>query len=242
MKIDKFISVTAIAVLLVLLQSCVTTSEGGFNVLPDDERAVIDFVQLASTYYEAGDMSAAKRHVNNALAIDNEYSDVYNILALIQQFQGDIDLAEQSFERAISLDGTNSKARNNYAALLFSLGRFETASNQLEVVVRDFNYEGRAVAFENLGRSFVQLQRLAEAEAAFARALQLNPDLYLSALEMAQIKSSDEQWLSARNFYRQYLTTIQFTNFPTRLNPCGLEYKLNDNFLTLIYSMTSSYY
>ncbi len=197
-----------------MLSACVTTTTGGFNVEPSDEEALEDYVQLAVAYYDAGDLPGARRHINNALEIDDRNSDIYNVLALIFQREGDLDLAGDNFRRAIRLDRANSRARNNYAALLFSQGDYDEAFEQLQEVTADTMYEGRAIAFENLGRSAVALGRDAEAELAFERALQLNGNLYVSPVELALLRAKRQDWNSARQAFRQYLTTSEFYNIP----------------------------
>lgn len=197
-----------------VLGACVTTTTGGFNVEPSEEEAMEDYIQLAVAYYDAGDLAGARRHINNAMQIDDRNSDIYNVLALIFQREGDLELAEEHFRRAIRLDRENSRARNNFAALLFSQGEFEEAYEQLSLVTQDTMYEGRAIAFENLGRSALPLDRKAEAEQAFQRALQLNGNLYVSAVELALLRAERQDWEGARQAFQQYLTTAEFYNIP----------------------------
>ena len=236
----------AACVLLGLLTSCVTTTTGGFTVEASEEQAVQDYVQLALAYYEAGDLAGARRHVNNALAISDRYADVYNLLAMIAQREGDLDLAEENFLRAIRLDRGNSRARNNYAAMLFSLERYAGAFEQLQVVANDIDYDGRAIAFENLGRSALRIERDADAESAFARALQLNSNLFVSALELSLLKLKRGDDRGARQNFQQYLTIVDFFKLPhtprallagiqigSRLN----EQKLVDDFALILSTM-----
>jgi len=203
------------AALLVLLAglmstACITTTTGGFASTASDERAVEDYVNLAVGYYDANDMVGARRNISNALDIDDRNSTIYNVLALILQREGDIQAAQETFERAISLDGGNARARNNYAVLLFSVKNFQEAYNQLEQVVSDSMYEGRAIAFENLGRSALMIDKTDEAKNAFQRALQLNSNLYLSALELAIIRLNRDDLQGARTAFNQYLTIVGF--------------------------------
>ena len=204
----------ALSALLATLVSCVTTTTGGFNVDSSDEQAVEDFIQLAIGYYDAGDMTGARRNINNALRLDNRNSNAYNVLALVFQTEGDLDLAEENFLEAINLDRDNSRARNNYAALLFAADRYREAYEQLQRVTQDVNYEGRGIAFENLGRAALRIDRPDDAAAAFRRALQINSNLYISALELAILEADRQNWQVARNFFQQYMTTADFYNIP----------------------------
>jgi type IV pilus assembly protein PilF len=193
-----------------MLTGCVTTTSGGFTSTASDERAVEDYVNLAVGYYDVNDMAGARRNISNALKVDDRNSTIYNVLALILQREGDIRLAQETFERAISLDGDNARARNNYAALLFSIQDFQEAYDQLEQVVSDSMYEGRAIAFENLGRSALMIGKIDEATNAFQRALQLNSNLYLSALELSIIRLNRNDLPGARSAFTQYLTIVGF--------------------------------
>lgn len=202
------------ASLSLIVSTCVTTTTGGFNVDASEDRALQDYVQLATAYYDANDLAGARRHLANARAIDDRNSSIHNVEALIYQAEGDLELAEQSFQRALSLDRNNSRARNNYAALLFSLDRYHDAFAELQVVTQDVNYGGRAIAFENLGRAAMRIGREEDAQRAFQRALQLNANLYVSSLELAIFAIDARNWRVATQYFQQYLTTVQFYNVP----------------------------
>ena len=110
-----------------------------------EERTANDYIQLALAYFDNNDMRGARRHVNNAFDIDNRISDGYMVLAMVFRREGNLDLADSNFLRAISLDQNNSRARNNYATMLFSQERFRESYEQLERVAGDTSYEGRAL-------------------------------------------------------------------------------------------------
>ncbi len=209
------LSAAALTVLQILVVGgCVTTTTGGFNPEVSEEEALDDYVQLAVAYYEANDMAGARRHITNALEINDQSSEVYNILALVHRREGDLDLANEAFLRAIRLNSNNSQARNNYAAFLFDQQRYQEAYEQLEIVSGDTGYDGRAIAFENLGRNALRMGAADEAERAFTRALQLNRNLYVSALELAQIRFANGNYQSARTLYDQYRTIKDFYGIP----------------------------
>lgn len=208
------LKIVAALMLGLWLSACETTTTGGFNVAPDQEQALQDYVQLAVAYYDANDMSGARRHINNALAINARSADAHNVLALVLQREGDLELADATFRRALGYERDNSRVRNNYAAFLFSQQRYEDAFEQLQLVADDPAYEGRSIAFENLGRAALALGRRDEAERAFERALQMNNNLYLSSLELADIRLAKGDWSNAHLAWEQYLTTREFYSIP----------------------------
>jgi type IV pilus assembly protein PilF len=212
--IQKLISLLAAAAVAVLLSSCVTTTTGGYMVEASEQQAVQDYIRPAIAYYDSDDLITSRRHLNNALAIDARNADAYNVLALISQREGDLDLAEDAFRTALGHDRSNSRARNNYAVLLFGQERFSEAYDELVRVTGNANYDGRAVAFENQGRSALRLGRIDDASNAFTRALRLNASLHISALEMSLIEFNQENEDRAHQLFQQYLTTVQFYSIP----------------------------
>ena len=210
----KVRTVASLVLVGALLGSCVTTTTGGFNVETSNEDALDNYIQLTVAYFDTDDMPNARRNLANALEIDDRNSEAYNVLALIFQREGDQQLALENFRRSIRLDRANSRARNNYAALLFATGDYETAFDELETVTEHTMYDGRAVAFENLGRSALKLGRVSDAEAAFQRALQLNSNLYVSSVVLALLLAQRENWQGARLAFQRYLTTTDFYGIP----------------------------
>jgi type IV pilus assembly protein PilF len=210
----KLASLLAVLLASSMLSSCVTTTAGGFMADASEERAANDYIQLALAYFDNNDMRGARRHVNNAFDIDNRISDGYVVLAMVFRREGNLSLADSNFLRAISLDQNNSRARNNYATMLFSQERFRESYEQLERVAGDTSYEGRPLVFEGLGRSALRLGRQEDAKAAFQRALQLNENLFIAPLELALVYFDQENYPLARQYYLSYLTTNAFLQLP----------------------------
>ena len=207
---------SALVILLVssMLSSCVTATTGGFMADASEERTAADYIQLVLGYFDNNDMPGGRRHVNNALDIDNRITDCYIFLAMVFQSEGDLDLADSNFLRAINLDQDNSRARYNYSAMLFSQEHFRESYEQLERVASDASYKGRSLVFEGLGRSALRLGRQEDAKAAFQRALQLNENLFIAPLELALVYFDQQDYPLARQYYQNYLTTIAFLQLP----------------------------
>lgn len=202
----------AVLISALLLGACVTTTQGGFNVNSSPDRALEDYIQLAAGYYAVDDLVNAKRHVDNALDIDRRSARAHNIRALIHQREGEDRLARETFERAVSLEPSSSRVRNNYAAFLYAQEDFEAAYEQLTRVAADTEYESRPLAFQNLGLAAVATGRREEGIEAFQRALLLDNSLYRSSLELAELYFEDGEFGRARNRYQQFEISRQFSN------------------------------
>lgn len=222
--------VLLVLVTMLALSACVTTTTGGFKTEPSLVQAERDFVQLAIGYYEANDMQAARRNINNALAINDRSSEAYNALALVLQKEGDTALARRTFERAIGFDANNSRARNNYAVFLFAQEDYEEAARQLQIVANDTTYEARALAFQNLGLATLRTASAERAKNAFERALQLDANLFRSSLELAQINYDQGEYATAMQYYQQFVTTSNFYSIAQTAQSLWLGVQLEKRF------------
>jgi type IV pilus assembly protein PilF len=197
-----------VIVAMLLLAGCVTETTG-FNADARPEQALKDYIDLATGYLEKKDLVNAKRHLNNASGFDPNNSEVFALWGLVYSSEGEPRLADESFQRSLRINPRNAQARNNYAAFLFAESRFDDAYEQLEQVVEDTTYVGRAQAFENLGLAALRLQRLDDAEYAFGRAVQLDDRQLRASLELANLLLQKQEVLQARQYYRNYLTLLQ---------------------------------
>ena len=214
---------TAAACLLCLsavfsLPGCVTTTTGGFEPEVSLKQAVIDYSRLAQAYLEAGDLASARRHANNALAIDSDAAASIEALALVAQREGDDELADELFRRALRAEPEASRIRNNYAAALFAEGRLDEARTQLRRVVADTAYEGRAQSYENLGLVALQMQSSEQAREAFTRAQQLDDSLVQSALELGILNIEQQNWDAARVQFERYLAARETRGLSDTVN------------------------
>ena len=186
------------------LSACVTTERGGIGDKADDAKALEYSVQLARTYIGSGNWSAAKRHLKNALEIDDSSAEVYEALALVFQNTGEFELAEENYKKSISIDSKASRVRNNYATFLYSQNRVEEAAEQLEVVVADTLYDKRAQAFVNLGRAYMQLNQLAKAETSFRRAYLMERRNYSLMYQLADVYFQMGEYPKSQQFFDAY--------------------------------------
>ncbi len=171
-----------IILMSVMLASCVSETTGGFNQANPEETLDV-YLQLALGYVEQQDLSQARRHLANASEIDPNNSDIYDIWGLVYTLEGDLNLADESFMRALRMDSENSQVRNNYAAFLYSNGRFQAAYDQLD-----------------------------DAEYAFNRAIQLKGNRIRSTLELSDISLQQGNIQDAGRYYQSFLTLRQFFN------------------------------
>lgn len=195
--------------LSVLLAGCITHEGKVFNTEPSPEEALRTRVQLARSYIGEQNWEDAKRNLSIAAEIDPNSPEVHEAFALVYQSTGEYELAEESFRRALALKSDFSRARNNFAAFLYSQARFAEAEEQLEVVIRDTLYEGRPRAFINLGLCRVQLGDKEGAREALARALTMDRTNRLALLELAHIEYEMANWRAAEYHLNTYRSLVR---------------------------------
>ena len=192
-----------IVFLLALMAGCVTETQGPEPAVMDPEQAISQRVALARQYIGAGDWDNAKRNLELAASIDDNNPEVLEAFALVFQSTGEFELAEANFARALDL-GAGSRARNNYAAFLFSQGRYEESASEFRTVTADTLYSGRPRAFVNLGLALLQLDNTAEARQAFTRSLFMDSRNPTALLELTQISLTEGDVEAASGYYGSY--------------------------------------
>ncbi len=95
------------------------------------------FVQAAGDYLPHHEgLDRARALITRALELDPELSEAHSALGnLAMQADHDWPRAEREFERAITLNPSNTMARVSYSTLLRVLGRFPEAEHQLRMAV-----------------------------------------------------------------------------------------------------------
>ncbi|WP_417597089.1 type IV pilus biogenesis/stability protein PilW [Oceanospirillum sp.] len=169
------------------------------------QQSVHSYTQLGFAYLERDNIERSKRAFLKALNFDDKAYDAVHGMALIYQKEGEIELAEEYFKTALRAGGSFSVARNNYAAFLYSQGRYVEACHQLEITVEDTLYVKRRLAFENLGLCQLQLNQITKAETSFKRALQLDRNSARALLELASIKDMQNYPQNAWGYLKKHL-------------------------------------
>jgi type IV pilus assembly protein PilF len=196
---------------LALAGGCVTTETGNLpKAKPTDERLQAH-LDLARGYLEQRDVGNARRPLEQALKIDPTSVEANVLMATIYQVEGENDLADATYRKAIRYDPDHAMARNNYGGFLYAEGRFEEARRQLLVAVKDTTYTARAQAYENLALTELKLGRLEDAEKSFQRALMLNSSQPRALLELADLYFERGVYPTSKQYYDAYIRSSRQT-------------------------------
>lgn len=190
--------------LSVLLGGCVTTGMPQRQEV-DLDKALQTHVQLGLRYLQSGDSrEAARRHFLEALKLGERNPQAHHGLALLYQMDGELDVAESHFRKALRYGDDFSMARTNYGAFLYQQERYKDALEQFERASEDLTYGRRSYALANYGRTAIKLGMAEEAERAYTRALALDSNLPQALLELAELKFDTGQYSQAKRYLDRF--------------------------------------
>ncbi|GGX94158.1 hypothetical protein GCM10007160_22190 [Litchfieldella qijiaojingensis] len=164
------------------------------------------YTQLGTAYLERDNLPRAISALDHALELRPDHAEALQVMAMVYQRQGEADLADDYFQRALKADGNVTRARNNYAAYLFDQGRTAEACLQLERASQDTQYPNRAQLFANLGQCQSELGNLDAARQSLTQAQAIDARSPRSYFTLAEIEYSQgnysRAWDQLQSFVR----------------------------------------
>ena len=109
-----------LAAVIGLMVGCVIEYSGGTQMSFEPEVALDKRVALARQYIGVGDWENAKRNLEFSQEVDPNNAEVFEAFALVYQSTGEFEMAENQLSAALKGEPTLSRARNNFAAFLYS--------------------------------------------------------------------------------------------------------------------------
>jgi type IV pilus assembly protein PilF len=162
------------------------------------------YVELSGAYLREGQFNEALRNARKAVLVDPRHSNAHYILALVQQSLGQLDLADEAYRKAISLDERNPDVLNAYGSFLCNQGKFEDADAYFRRALQNPLYNSPWLALHNAGWCRQKAGDAAAAETDFRAALRANPRFPPSLLSMGEISLDKGAFLSARAYLQRY--------------------------------------
>ncbi|MEX0615776.1 MAG: type IV pilus biogenesis/stability protein PilW [Methylophaga sp.] len=205
MKIQTFFAALLISALLTACAGNTRNTASGGN-----EAAEIN-MRLGLNYMQRGDYEFALEKLEKALQQDPNLPSAHNTIALLYQRLREVEKAEHHFKKAVDLAPEYSEAQNNYGAFLCQQQRYDEAEQRFLIAVENPLYQSVAQAYENAGLCAMQDDDVAKAEGYFRRALQFEPTLSKSLLQMAEISYQQQNYLQARGYVQRFHDAATWT-------------------------------
>jgi len=183
--------------LALLLPACKTTttystsSDGSQDGAPKQEgdphkRAAVR-LQLASAYYQKGQLETAIREATDATQIDPGLAAAYGLLGLIYMDLDRKKQADSSFIRALELNDKDPELNNNYGWFLCRNGREAESIRYFDRAAADHLYATPAMALQNAGMCLIQIGDRERAEKYLLRAFEADASSPVAKYQLARL-------------------------------------------------------
>lgn len=158
------------------------------NVTPKDTltRAKAH-TELASLYFQSGNLIVALEELTLAIAINSDYAPAYSTRGVVLYHIKEFDSADKDFRRALSLSERDPEINNNYGWYLCQTGKEKEAIEYFMKAIRNPLYQTPEVAHLNLGACYVKLGQLDLAEDFVRRTLRFSPENPQALYQLAMI-------------------------------------------------------
>lgn len=224
-KVMKYLVIPM--VLTVLLAGCQSTPQSTSSMVyqgtdpSQRKRDKSELAQartaLAGQLIAQRQLDAAKRQLDEALEADGRYAPAYDMMGNLLRAEGspaNLAKADEYFKKAISLDAEFTQARNNYGVYLSEMGRYQEAIEQFNIAGSTLGYRNRAGALENLGLTYLKINNVSAAEAAFNKAMEVERGAVVAKMEMIDILINRRESLKAKAYFDDLKGLLQLHGQP----------------------------
>ena len=170
----------------------------------DPDKKANAYADLGMGYLDTQNFSRSLREFGRALELRPRHPRALHGMALTYQAQGEHELAEDYFRRALRADRNKTSARNNYAAFLFEQSRYDEARTQLERASEDRRYPNRALILENLGYVALAMQDDLAARSYFQQSLRHDSRAPGARRELLRLDLAEQQLTSAQRHWQVF--------------------------------------
>lgn len=193
---------------------------------------------LAATYYESWNEEAAFRYAEEALSIDPNYKEAYELIGDIYDKQNDIAKAIVNYEKAYEIDSQYQYVEEKLIKAYFKVGNYQKAVEVCDhlmghIPLDNSTAKARALTSVHLGAllrksyGLIYLKKYQEAIDNFLRGRALDLELGLP-IHLSLYRDDDE---SIFKMYYQLGNTVEADKYRTLLKE---SHKLSDEDVTVL--------
>ena len=168
-------------------------------------------VELAMGYFEQGKSTIALDEIKQAILIDPTYSDAFSLRGLIYMRLNDFGIAEESFNKALSLKPRDGNVLHNMAWLKCQDGRYAQSMTFFSQALANPNYRERAKTHMAQGLCQIKAGQLSEAEASLLKSYEYDAGNPVTGYHLANVLYQRKDFVRAQ-FYIRRLNNSDLAN------------------------------
>lgn len=194
---------------------------------PETRKRARTRLELASGYFSEGKTTVALDELKLALQADPNYGDAFNMRGLIYMRLGDQRQAEDSFRRALQLNGRDADTMHNYAWLMCQQRRYDESIAMFTQANAIPLYAGQPKTYMSRGLCELAAGRRDAAERSFARSYELDAGNPISGYNLSNLLYLRGE-LQRAQFYIRRLNNSELSNAETLWLGIKVERKLGN--------------
>lgn len=209
----------------------VSASNAGDLITDSDESAqrkrARNRVDLAAAYFEQGKTTIALDEIKQAIVIDPTYSDAFSLRGLIYMRLNDFVVAEESFNRALTLTPRDSNVLHNLGWLKCQDGKYSESVAYFQQALANPLYVERAKTYMTQGLCQTKAGSLTEAEASLKKSYEYDAGNPITGYNLAALLFQKKDDARAR-FYIRRINNTELANAETLWLGVKIERRLAD--------------
>lgn len=205
----KGLKLITVGLLGLALSACVTTTESRLTQKKSPEKAVENYTALGLGYLNTGHPHMARDRLVKALNINNDYSPANDAMGLLWQSEGEYDLAEDSFKKAIKDDKKNIQAYHHLGRLYSQQKEFKKAIKELSFAAEDRFYDNRVGAYNDMALTYYRMGDTSAAMDSYNNALRVSPYNVDALVNMSTLKFEAQQYDESQKYFDRLDRLVQ---------------------------------
>jgi type IV pilus assembly protein PilF len=181
----------------------------------DAEKRAAVRLELAGGYFSRGQFSTALDEIRLALAAKPDMGAAYNMRGLVYAAMSEDRLAEESFERALSLNPRDADALHNRAWFKCQRGQYDDAERLFDQAIATPQYRDVARSLMAQGICNARAGQMAPAEQKLLRSYEVDPANPTTAYNLADVLYRRNELERARFYIRRVNDNEELSNAQT---------------------------
>lgn len=198
--------ILCVALGILLLSGCVSSTTGTAPVEPDEADAAELNYQLGARYFQNGKYDLARDRLLLSLELEPKNGNAYSMLGQTYEALGNARLAGEAYEDSVRVEPRNFSVQNAYAVFACKQRAFDKAEKHFAKSANHPENDNAEVTLTNAGICMLEKPDFAAAESFFRQALDRRANFPDALLQLCLLKYQQEDYLGSRAFLQRFVT------------------------------------